>query len=103
MIHVTPGKMLATSRVIEFVTEVAVFPVEQIMDEHSERREEIHRTIQRCQPRTVFSCLLAHQSGKGFCAARPHALFVRLIRTRRDVCWCARKLIVLRSRKYRPA
>src|SRR6266852_2592907 len=86
MIHVTPGEVLATSRVIEFVTEVAVFSVEQKMDEHSERREEIHGTVQRCQPRTVFSCLLAHQSGKGFCAARPHALFVRLVRARRGVC-----------------
>ena len=45
MIHVTPGEMLATSRVIEFVTEVAVFSVEQKMDEHSERGEEIHGTV----------------------------------------------------------
>src|SRR5437660_510611 len=101
MIHVTPGEMLAASCVIEFVTEVAVFPVEQKMDQHSERREEIHGAVQRCQPRTVFSCLLAHQSGKGFCAARP--VFVRLVRARRGVSWRARMLIVLRSRKFQPA
>src|SRR5438876_10261644 len=103
MIHVTPGEMLAASCVIEFVTEVAVFPVEQKMDEHSERREEIHGAVQRCQPRTVFSCLLAHQSGKDFCAARLHAFFARLVRARRGLPWRARKLIVLQSRGSRPA
>src|SRR6266446_10633023 len=102
MIHVTPGEMLATSCVIEFIAEVAVFSVEQKMDEHSKRREEIHRVVQRCQSRTVFSCLLAHQSGKGFCATRPQALFVRLVRGAVYLgAQASFRFIVLRSRKFR--
>jgi len=60
VIHVSPRKMLAASRVVELVTEIAIFPVEQEMDKHRQRREEIGGALERRRPNGSVNCLLVH-------------------------------------------
>src|SRR6202035_387733 len=83
MVYVAPGKTFAARCVIQFVSEIAVFGVEQKMDEHGESREYVHGFVERCEPRRSYVWLLVHGMKKVLGTAGSRNKFARVSLLRR--------------------